>query len=155
MLKVINYEWCLSHDSVDQLLVFAAIDIHFNYEFKRNSIEPGARFVLSCLSNESDITMAFLGHEQRMKLDCDVTRTTDNQYNCTVVKERFGFSDAGRYQCSVASSDSKHSPRSLSVVFGARPGTLGFIIVIEINLQLLVCFRYFYRSTRTWSPTGF
>ena len=89
-----------------------------------------------------------------MNLDCDVTRTTDNRSNCTVVKERFGFSDAGRYQCSVASPDSKHSRQSMSVTFSARPGTLGFIIVIVINSELLVWFRYFCRSTRTWSPTG-
>ena len=72
--------------------------------------------------------MFFFKHEQKINLDCDVTRTTDNLYNCTVVKERFGFSDAGRYQCSVASSDSKHSPRSIAkyLVFSVRPGTLGF-----------------------------
>ena len=113
--------------------MFAAVEIDFDYESK--SIELGARFAFSCSSNESNIEMFFYEHEQKRNLDCNVTRTTDNRYICTVVKERFGFSDAGRYQCSVTSCDSKHSLQSKSVIFAIRPGMYtGCITVIVINL---------------------
>ena len=85
---------------------------------------------------------------RRMDLSCDLTRMIDNRYNCTVVKERFQFSDVGKYTCSVASSDSRYPPESKSVFVLAHPGTMSFMLLI-ISSLLFVWYRYICRSAGT------
>ena len=121
--------------SDNSVLLIVAIQIDFEMTEKVHHIVPGSRFVLSCLSNKPNITM----YHDGIDIGCDVKPISNNQYNCTVMKERFGFRDAGKYQCSATSFNSRCLSRSKSIEVTPTPGTL-FCISIRLFLyKRIVC----------------
>jgi hypothetical protein len=121
--------------------VFAAIRDPITLVYESNSVELGARFVFSCLSNESEITMSFRkwNKEPEQNLNCSLIETSDNQYNCTLVEETFGYSNDGRYQCSVTSSNGTRKGKFVQffarIGIFAHPPKLGVLLGSRATLS--------------------
>jgi hypothetical protein len=121
--------------------VFAAICDQILFGYESNDVELGARFVFSCLSNESEITMSFRkwNKEPEQNLNCSLIETSDNQYNCTLVEETFGYSNVGRYRCSVTLSNGIRKVKFVQffarVGIFAHPPKLGVLLGSRATLS--------------------